>query len=117
MKTLIKRNPVPGNIFGVLAMTLVSAPLIAGEREQAMEQLMHTWGQGLQEKVAIQIEQAVTADIVLQYENLLTQQTSDYTDELALAMSIESGPVISLEPESMMANIDGSVGVEIDCDD
>lgn len=115
MKVLIKSNPVLANLFGVLAVALVSVPVIAGERDQAMEQLVDTWGQRLQEKVAIQMEQVVNMETVLRYESRLAQQTSGYMDEVALAVSIEPDPVISLEPKSMMANVD-SAGIEVDCD-
>ena len=76
MKAFRKRNLVLANVSGMLAVALVSVPAIAGERDQAMGHLMDTWAQGLQEKVATQMEQEVNTEIVLQYENLLAQQTS-----------------------------------------
>lgn len=115
MKFLRKRNLFSMNVLGVLAAALVSVPAVAEERDQSREQLMDTWGQSLQEKVSVQLEQTMNAEIVLQYENLLAQQTSELMDQVALAVTIESEPVIFLEPDSMMANV-VPAGIEIDCD-
>lgn len=115
MKYLRKRNLFLMKALGVLAAALVSVPAVAEERDQSREQLMDTWGQSLQEKVAVQLEQTINAEIVLEYENLVAQQTSDLMDRVALAVAIEQDPVIFVEPDSMMANA-VPAGIEIDCE-
>jgi hypothetical protein len=80
---------------------------------EQLTQAMEAWGLGLQEKVAIQLQQSVVAEIVLQYEQQLAQQAADNMDQVALAVSVDPEPVI--ESGEMLAIVVSAVN-DVNCD-
>ena len=118
MKFLRKRSLVLTNVFSALALTFVSFPVISEDDNHSVkdvDQVVETWGLGLQEKVVFQLQQVVATDIELQYEKQLAQQASDTMERVALAASIEQDPVISTDSAKMVANV-VSAENEGDCD-
>lgn len=119
MKLSRKKNPVLTGIFSVLIMAFVFSPVIAGDNEQSMRQVdqaMETRGQRLQEKVAVQLQQAVDTEIVVDYENQVVQQASDQMEQVALAISIDPEVEIQVRSSELLAQVVPTIE-EVECDD
>jgi hypothetical protein len=106
MKFLRRRNIFLISASSVLLIVFAVFPASAQDSDQwvkDIDQSTKALNQDLQEKMALKLQQAVDTQIVLPYENLLAQQSSDYMEQVALVVSIEPDPVISIDPSEMMA--------------
>jgi len=119
MQGLRWRKFIFSSIISVLWASAVALPVFAEDDDQSMRELTgatEAWGQDLQEKVAAQMQQAMSEEIVLQYEIQLAQQIADDMEQLALAVSIDPEPVISAEADEMLAVADTPGEIETECD-
>lgn len=106
MKILNRGNLVLIISFSALVMAFSALPVFANDSDQYVkdsDRVMEALARDLQKKAAVQLQQAMDAEILLSYENLLVQQSSAVTEQIILALSVEQEPVISIKSSEMMA--------------